>query len=125
MRIFVASWFFPPTTSSEAIVTYKLLRNSRHKYDVCCSKNDSWSYKQELPIEANNIHVFPVEASTVDEWAEQAVQVFEKLNKETNYDAFMTRSMPPESINVGRKIHELHPELPWIASIADPIAKSP
>ena len=125
MRIFVASWFFPPTTSSEAIVTYKLLRNSKHEYDVCCSENDSWSYKQELPIEANNIHVFPVEASTVDEWAEQAVQVFEKLNKETYYDAFMTRSMPPESINVGRKIHELHPELPWIASIADPIAKSP
>ena len=48
MNIFVASWFFPPATSSEGIVTYKLLRNSQHQYDVCSSTSRQWGYKAAM-----------------------------------------------------------------------------
>lgn len=124
MRIFVASWFFPPATSSEAIVAYKLLRNSRHSYDVCCAESSLWSYKQELPLDAGNISVYPIKTDSLDEWVQGAVDVFEKLNEANHYDAIMTRSMPPESVNVAKLVREKHPDIPWIASLADPIAKA-
>ena len=34
-RILVISWYFPPINSSEGLVTYKLLKNSKYQYDVC------------------------------------------------------------------------------------------
>ena len=44
-RILVISWYFPPINSSEGLVTYKLLKNSKYQYDVCMQdSNDSWSY---------------------------------------------------------------------------------
>ena len=125
MRIFVASWFFPPSTSSEGIVSYKLFRNSRHSYDVCSSRSTLWSYGQTLPIEADNINVFPIETDDLNVWVQRAIDLFEKLHAEKPYDAIMTRSMPPESIEVARGILDKHPDMPWIASLADPIAKSP
>ena len=126
MRIFVACWFFPPSVSSEGIVTYKLLRNSKHSYDVCSSLSEQWSYQQQtLPLEADNITPLTVDTDSLDEWVDACVRIFEERHAEQPYDAIMTRSMPPESIEVGKRIHEAHPELPWIASIADPIAKSP
>lgn len=125
MRFFVASWFFPPATSSEAIVTYKLFRNSTHSYDVCCSESMLWSYKQELALEADNITTYPIKTDSIDEWVQKAVAVFESLHEKNPFDAIMTRSMPAESIIVARSIREKYPEIPWIASIADPIAKSP
>ena len=33
-RILVISWYFPPINSSEGLVTYKLLKNSKYQYDV-------------------------------------------------------------------------------------------
>lgn len=125
MRIFVASWFFPPATSSEGIVTYKLLRNSQHDYDVCSSRSHLWGYKHELPLRADNIRVIAIETDEIDEWVEQAINLFEREHALNPYDLVMTRSMPPESILVGEAIKKAHPDLPWIASIADPIACNP
>ena len=68
MRFFVASWFFPPSTSSEGIVTYKLFRNSQHEYDVCSSQSTLWSYQHKLEISANNIKVFPVDTNELETW---------------------------------------------------------
>ena len=125
MRIFVASWFFPPSTSSEGIVAYKLLRNSRHTYDVCSSSSKNWSYGTRMEMEADNIEVFPIETDELEVWAAEAVKLFEKRHAEQPYDAIMTRSMPPDSILVGWAIRLNHPEIPWIASLADPVAKEP
>jgi len=125
VRAFVACWFFPPAVSSEGIVTYKLLRNSRHSYDVCSSLSKQWGYNQTLPLQADNITPLTVDTDSLDEWVDECVRIFEERHAANPYDAVMTRSMPPESIEVGKRIHEAHPELPWIASIADPIAKSP
>ncbi|MDR3314855.1 MAG: glycosyltransferase, partial [Coriobacteriales bacterium] len=125
MRIFVASWFFPPMTSSEGIVSYKLLRNSRHQFDVCSSTSGQWSYKQELPLQADNIEVFPVQTDDFETWLDAAYALFTRLHAEEPYDALMTRSMPPESIELAKRVLRSYPELPWIASLADPLAKSP
>ena len=125
MRIFVACWFFPPSVSSEGIVTYKLLRNSKHSYDVCLSLSQQWSYRQTMPLEASNITPLTVDTDDLNEWVDECVRLFEERHAVEPYDAVMTRSMPPESIEVGKRIHEAHPDIPWIASIADPIAKSP
>lgn len=125
MRIFVACWFFPPSVSSEGIVTYKLLRNSKHSYDVCSSLSQQWSYRQTMPLEASNITSLTVDTDDLNEWVDECVRLFEERHAVEPYDAIMTRSMPPESIEVGKRIHEAHPDIPWIASIADPIAKSP
>ncbi|MEG0503702.1 MAG: glycosyltransferase, partial [Raoultibacter sp.] len=125
MRIFVASWFFPPATSSEGIVSYKLFRNSRHHYDVCSSLSTQWSYQQTLPLEADNINSFPIETDELEVWIEKAVEIFETQHAQTPYDAIMTRSMPPESILVAKKIRAAHPNIPWIASLGDPVAKEP
>ena len=125
MKVFVACWFFPPSVSSEGIVTYKLLRNSKHSYDVCSSLSQQWSYRQTMPLEASNITPLTVDTDDLNEWVDECVRLFEERHAMEPYDAIMTRSMPPESIEVGKRIHEAHPDIPWIASIADPIAKSP
>lgn len=125
MRVFVASWFFPPSTSSEGIVTYKLLRRSKHQYDVCCSNSDLWGYKHVLPMEADNINLLPIDTDDLDEWVSKAVEMFCTKHEEQPYDAIMTRSMPPESILVAKQIHEKYPDIPWFASLADPMARSP
>lgn len=125
MKIFVASWFFPPATSSEGIVTYKLLSKSRHTYDVCSADCDLWSYKHKLDLTSDNINVFPIKTDKLDEWVDKCAELFIERNKTEHYDAFMTRSMPPESIFVAKKIKEACPEAKWISSLADPISKSP
>ena len=61
MNIFVASWFFPPSTSSEGLVTYKLLRNSEHNYYVCSAISDNWSYKAATDLNSEpNINCFGI-----------------------------------------------------------------
>ena len=126
MNVFVASWFFPPTTSSEGIVTYKLLRNSAHNYDVCCSTSRQWSYSSVMnTIEEKNITVYSVETDAIEEWQKWTIEQFEKLYNERQYEYIMTRSTPPESIVIGREIKKRHPEIKWIASLADPVANNP
>lgn len=125
MRCFVASWFFPPATSSEGIVAYKLLRRSSNEYDVCSSSSDLWGYRAKIEVDADNIRVFSVNVSSIDAWVNAAVEMFERLHNEKPYDFIMTRSMPPESIRVGLRIKEKHPEIKWVASVGDPVANNP
>lgn len=126
MNIFVASWFFPPSTSSEGIVTYKLLRNSGHQYDVISSTSTMWSYNHSMMLHNDtNIHVESMETNSIDEWVEASVLQFEKLYPQRQYDCIMTRSTPPESILVGQRIKEKYPHVKWIASLADPVANNP
>lgn len=126
MNIFVASWFFPPATSSEGIVTYKLLRNSKHNYDVFSSTSKLWGYKAAMGRrDEENINCYTIETDDIDAWVEASVEKFEELYAQRKYECVMTRSTPPESILVGRRIKKNHPEIKWIASLADPVANNP
>ena len=126
MNVFVASWFFPPTTSSEGIVTYKLLRNSQNNYDVFCSTSRQWSYDSAMSTSNDDrIKVYSVETDDIEKWQKWAVKQFEHYYKERKYDCIMTRSTPPESIVIGREIKKRHPEIKWVASLADPVANNP
>ena len=74
MKIFVAAWFFPPATSSEGIVTYKLLRNSKNEYDVFSSKSKLWGYKATMTTNGEpNITVYSIQTDDIDEWVEWCV----------------------------------------------------
>lgn len=126
MKIFVASWFFPPATSSEGIVTYKLLRNSKHQYDVFSSTSKQWGYQNVMQqLNDKNLRCFTISTDNIDEWVEASIEQFEKLYVEEKYECIMTRSMPPESILIGNRIKEKYPQIKWIASLADPIANNP
>lgn len=124
-RILVVSWFYPPINSSEGLVTYKLLKNSKLQYDICMQEtNDSWSYgaHENLP-ECVNVRKIPLAADNLETWKDSVVEYFIKCKDQ--YDIVMTRSMPPESHIIGLKIKEIKPEIIWIASFGDPIANNP
>lgn len=125
MRVFVASWFFPPATSSEGIVAFKLLKASKNHYDVCSSLSKQWGYDFKLEYDADRINVHPIDTDDIEVWVEEAIKLFEILHNDNPYDLIMTRSMPPESIDVGLAIKKKHPDIPWVASLADPIARTP
>lgn len=124
-RILVISWFYPPINSSEGLVTYKLLKNSRYEYDICMqTRNASWSYgNQEMLPECKNVHKICAESETMEIWKENVLKYFCEHSDE--YDIVMTRSMPPESHEIGLKIKEIKPQIKWIASFGDPIANNP
>ena len=126
MNIFVAAWYYPPVTSSEGIVTYKLLRKSKHHYDVFSSLSENWSYHTAFDsFEEPNIDTYTINTDEIDEWCEAAIAKFEELYPTQKYDCIMTRSTPPESILVGLRIKEKYPNVKWIASLADPVANNP
>lgn len=126
MKVFVASWFFPPATSSEGIVTYKLLRNSRFEYHVFSSTSKQWGYKAEMEQkQERNIICHTIATDSIDEWIDACVAYFEANNPVEKFDCVMTRSTPPESILVGLRIKEKYPDVKWIASLADPVANNP
>lgn len=125
MKIFVVSWFYPPVTTSEALVTYKLFANSKNEYYVCSALNNSWSYNNETKLESKNIHHFPFKVDNFDDFENLCIEKYKELIKTVKFDAIMTRSMPPESQNVGLKIKEMDNKIPWIASLADPIGNNP
>ena len=124
-RILVVSWFYPPINSSEGLVTYKLLKNSKFEYDICMQdSNDSWSYgKNEKLPECGNVRKICAKSTTLLEWKKEVVSYFEKHMNE--YDIVMTRSMPPESHEIGLEIKKIKPKIKWIASFGDPIANNP
>ena len=124
-KILVISWFYPPENSSEGLVTFKLINNSRFEYDVFTqSKNENWSYGMNMLFpNRENVHVFFGESRTLDKWKEEAFRFFEDHKKE--YDCVMTRSMPPESHEVGLQIKKAYPDTRWIASFGDPIKNFP
>ena len=124
-KILVISWFYPPINSSEGLVTYKLLRSSKNNYVVFTQKKvDLWSYGNDdyLP-ESKNVECVFSNADNLDAWKKEAVEYFKKnMDK---YDIVMTRSMPPESHEVGIEIKKIKPSITWIASFGDPIANNP
>ena len=124
-KILVISWYFPPINSSEGLVTYKLLKNSKYQYDVCMQdSNDSWSYgKNEQLPECGNVKKICLQGESLDTWKSAAVEYFRKHQNE--YDIVMTRSMPPESHEIGLEIKKMKPGITWIASFGDPIANNP
>lgn len=124
-KILVITWFYPPVNSSEGLVTYKLLNNSRYEYDVFTQKNSaSWSYGNNDNLENNkNINCIFAESNNLKAWKKEAIKYF-KENK-NKYDVVMTRSMPPESHEIGIKIKKIKPSIKWIASFGDPIANNP
>lgn len=125
MKIFVVSWFFPPVTTSEALVTYKLLSNSKHEYYLCSALNNNWSYKSETKMESKNIHHYPFKVDDFDTFEKLCFEKYQELSKTIKFDAIMTRSMPPESQNVGLMIKKIDKDIPWIVSLADPIGNNP
>lgn len=124
-RILVITWFYPPVNSSEGMVTYKLLNNSKYEYDVFTQKNStSWSYGATEKLENNkNINCIFASSDNLKSWKKEAIEYF-KSNKD-KYDIVMTRSMPPESHEIGLKIKKIKPEIKWIASFGDPISNNP
>lgn len=127
MKGLVISWFFPPINSSEGLVTFKLIKNSKFKYDVFTqSANKDWSYDtNETKLINENIKNLNLGDSpvTYSEWVEKGVKYFE--NNMDEYDFIMSRSMPPESHQIAIKLKEKNPEKFWIASFGDPIADNP
>lgn len=121
----IVSWFFPPATSAEGLVTFKLLRNSQSRYDVVSADNRSWSYDADSELTSPNIRAFYVKAKAPSDWVRGCVEKCEALCAETPYDFIMTRAMPPESHIAGLKMKKKRPGLLWIASMADPIGRNP
>ena len=124
-KIFVVSWFFVPITTSESLVTYKLLANSKNEYYVCYAKSNKWSYKINSKLESENIKTFAIDTEDFDDFNNEVFNIYKKLSKEIKFDAIMTRSLLPESQYVGIKIHEMDKDIPWIISLNDPIANNP
>lgn len=125
MKIFVVSWFYPPVTTSEALVTYKLLSNSRHDYYLCSASSKKWSYTKESDLKSKNVNQYIIETEDFDEFIEKTYAKYIELSKKIKFDAIMTRSMPPESQKVGLMIKQINPDIPWIVSLADPIGNNP
>ena len=126
MRIFVISWFFPPSNSSEGVVTFKLLKGSKHSYLVCHAISDNWGYsKPSISNFPSNIHTRWIKTNSIKEWEDFCYKVFIEENAREPFNAIMTRTMPPESIQVALSIREKFPLIPWVASFGDPISKSP
>lgn len=124
-RILVISWFFPPINSSEGLVTYKLLNNSKYDYDVYTQNtNNSWAYKKSEDIKMNNnIKRVYSTVNNLDEFKDAAIKYYEE-NK-NKYDIIMTRSMPETDHEIGLAIKKINPKIIWIASFGDPIAYNP
>lgn len=126
MKIFVASWFFPPINTSEALCCYKLLRNSSFKYDVFSSLSNNWSYDNKFKsYNDKNIRNFYIKTNNINKWVKESINKFIKLNSKEKYDCIMTRAMPEESVEIGLAIKKKFPKIKWIASFADPIGNNP
>lgn len=123
---FVISWFYPPGNSSEGLVTYKLLSNSKLHYDVW-TRNDQhqnmWDRKSdEKELVSKNVNIV-LGPGDIKEWVEAGVKYF--IEHKDEYSFIMSRSMPPESHEIGLKIKEKVPEIKWIASFGDPLVDTP
>ena len=124
-RILVYSWYFPPINSSEGIVTYKLLNNSKYEYDVFTQNgNKAWSYVDSDKMKLNeNVHYIDSKTNLFDTFLSKGVEYYKKnMNK---YDIVMTRAMAEVSHMIGNEIKKINPNVVWIASFGDPIAYNP
>lgn len=124
-RIFVVCWFYPPINSSEGLVTYKLLNNSRYAYDVFTQESSAdWSYGKNMRFQnGENVRSICGKSKDIADWKEEAFAYFKAHRGE--YDCVMTRSMPQECHEVGLRIKRAFPEVKWIASFGDPVKDNP
>ena len=125
-RILVISWYFPPINSSEGLVTYKLLNNSKYEYDVFMqSNNELWSYGKDEDIKNinKNINRITSKAKELNDFYNEAINYFR--DNQDKYDIVMTRSMPEISHKIGIEIKKIKNNIIWIASFGDPIANNP
>ena len=124
-RILVISWFYPPVNSSEGLVTFKLLNNSKYDYDVYTQNSSTdWSYGRNVAFENHgNVRSIYAKSKSIADWKEEAYQYFKAHREE--YDCIMTRSMPQESHEVGLRIKKEFPQVKWIASFGDPVKTNP
>lgn len=124
-KILVISWFYPPVNSSEGLVTFKLINNSKYKYDVFTQNSfHDWTYGNTVDYKnKENVKVIFSKANSLIDWVEDAYKYFEK-NKD-KYAYIMTRAMPQESHIVGLRIKKSFPDVKWIASFGDPISNNP
>lgn len=124
---FVISWYYPPGNSSEGLVTFKLLKNSKYNYDVWTRANQQqsvWDRKSdESKLIAKNIEVIKCDCGDMKEWVREGLKYFVEHSNE--YDFIMSRGMPVESHELAVKIHEKYPNIKWIASFGDPIIDTP
>ena len=124
-KALVISWYFPPVNSSEGLVTFKLLKNSKYKYDVFTQKgNLSWTYgaREEKLVSSNITPIFS-KSSNLQEWVKEGVEYF--LSNKDKYEYIMSRSMAPESHMIAYEIKKKYPNIKWIASFGDPIYDNP
>lgn len=124
MNGLTVSWFFPPATSAEGLVTFKLLKNSSFRYDVVSAESRLWSYSSDTALSAPNIRCLPAPADSFRVWVKAAAAQFAARDSDMRYGFLMTRAMPPESHQAGLAILKKR-RLPWIASMADPIGRNP
>lgn len=124
-KCFVISWYFPPVNSSEGICTYKLLKNSKFKYDVFTQCNNlDWAYGNNANFEIpENINVIHANTDNKKEWMSEAFDFFVK-NKD-KYNFIMSRSNEPEAHDIALKIKKRYPNINWIASFGDPLGSNP
>lgn len=119
----VFSWFFPPETSAEGLVTYKLLKSSRYHYDVYASNKAIWGYSKQSNCTSDNIKSYLFNVASFDDWKNMCLNSF-YLNQD-EYDFIMSRSMPPESHEIALNIKRRNPKKFWIASFGDPLSFNP
>lgn len=127
MRGLVISWYYPPGNSSEGLVTYKLLKNSRFEYDVFTRKSHDmpvWDRQtDETQLTSDNVQVFQSKSNNEKTWINEAAEFFRQ--NADRYDFVMTRIMPAAAHLVGAKIKEEFPKVFWVASFGDPLVNSP
>ena len=124
-KILVISWFYPPVNSSEGIVTFKLINNSKYSYDVFTqNRHNDWTYGNTVEFKnQKNVKSIYSNCNSIYEWMEDAYQYFAK--NADKYDIVMTRAMPQESHIIGLRIKRDFPNVKWIASFGDPIKNNP
>lgn len=123
MKGLVISWFFPPETSAEGLVAYKLLKASNNSYDVFSSNKAIWGYDVKTACNSRNIVNYAFNAVNFSDWVQMCLSLYNLKHDE--YDFLMTRSMPPESHLVGLSIKNHNKKLLWMASFGDPLAYNP
>lgn len=124
-KMLVITWFYPPVNSSEGVLCYKLLHASSLPVEVFTQNNSSvWSYDMASPLpKREGLCLVNAKSKTLSDFAEEAFGYF--LAHSEEFSLIMTRSMPPECHEIGRRIKALRPDLPWIASFGDPIRDNP
>lgn len=124
-KMLVITWFYPPVNSSEGVLTYKLLHASRLPCEVFTQNGSAaWAFDKSSSLPGREgLSVVEAKSDTIADFVQEAFSYF--LTHSEDYSLLMTRSMPPECHELGRRIKALRPDLPWIASFGDPIRNHP